>query len=106
MGHDVVEQSGSLTGVVQREDVRVTQPGGDPDLAQEPLGTDRGGEIGGEHLDRYSASVLPIDRQVDRAHPATPELTLDRVSAPEGRGETGERVRQRWPSLWGDGPKM
>ncbi len=44
--HDVKEELGRLPRIVQRQDVRVGQPGSDLDLAQEPLGAERCGDLG------------------------------------------------------------
>src|SRR5207244_7809578 len=93
-------------GVVKRKDVRVTEAGDDADLAQEPLRAQGGGDVRREHLDRHTAAVLPIHREIDRAHAAAAELALDRVPAPKRLGTACEGVRQRWPSLNGDGAKM
>jgi len=54
-------------------------------LAQEPIGAEDGGELGAQHLERDGAVVLKIARAIDRGHPAAAELTLDRVTAREGR---------------------
>ena len=68
--HHVVEQAVDVARVVQRQDVRMVQPGGDVDLAEEPLPADRGGDLGVEDLDRDAAVVLLVLGQVDRGHPA------------------------------------
>ena len=47
------------------------------DLAQEPLGAERGGELRAQHLDRDVAVVLEVVREVDGGHAAAPELALD-----------------------------
>ena len=44
--HREPELAGGLAGVVDGEDVGVLQPGGEADLALEPIGTERGGELG------------------------------------------------------------
>ena len=56
--HDVVQQAVGLARVVQAEDVGMLEVGGDPDLAEEPVGAERGGELGPEHLDRDRRSCL------------------------------------------------
>jgi hypothetical protein len=53
VGRHVVEPPGRLAAVEQRQDVRVLQRGGHRDLAQEPLGPERGRERGGERLDGH-----------------------------------------------------
>ena len=54
------------------------QPRGELDLAQEPLGAQRRGELGAEHLERDLAVVLEVVREVDGRHAAAAELALDR----------------------------
>ena len=87
VGHDVVEESAGLAGVVQRQDVRVLQHGGKLDLAQEALGAERGGQLGPEHLHGDVALVPEIAREVHGGHAALPELALDGVAVGQGSGE-------------------
>ena len=56
------------------------QPGGDLDLAEEPLGPERGGELGAEHLHGHLAVVLQVLGEEDRGHAPAPELALDGVA--------------------------
>ncbi len=56
------------------------------DLGQEPLGADRGGEFGAQHLERDVAVVLEVVGEVDGGHAALPELALDAVAVGEGGG--------------------
>jgi len=67
--------------------VGVLKGGDGPDLAQEALGADDGGELGAEDLDGDLAAVLQVLGQVDRGHAALAELALDAVAAAEGGGE-------------------
>ena len=48
------------------------EPGGDPDLAQEALGAERGAELGVQDLERDRAVVLEIVGEVDVAMPPRP----------------------------------
>ena len=48
VGHDIVKQPIGLIGVVERQDVRVVEPGGDLDLAEETGCSDVGGDIGSQ----------------------------------------------------------
>ncbi len=57
--------------------------GRDPDLAQEPLGADRGGDLRIEHLDRDLALVAAVARQVDERHTPAADLPLDDVAVAE-----------------------
>jgi hypothetical protein len=56
------------------------EAGGDLDLAQEALGTDDGGELGVQDLDRHLAGVLQIVGQVDRGHATPAQLALKLVA--------------------------
>ena len=67
------------------------QPGGEPDLALEPLGPEGGGELGVEHLERDRAVVPEVLGEVDRGHAAAAELALERVAALQRFTEWGER---------------
>ena len=69
-----------LARVVDGEDVGVLQPGGELDLALEPLGAERGGELGEEHLEGDRAVVPEVLGQVDRGHAAAAELALEPVA--------------------------
>ena len=57
------------------------------DLAQEPLGAERGAEVGMQHLDRDVAIVLEVVREVDGRHAAGAELALDAVAVGKRGGE-------------------
>ena len=56
------------------------QPRGEPDLALEPLGTEGGGELGMQHLERDRPVVPEVPGEEDRGHPPAPELALERVA--------------------------
>ncbi len=83
----VVEEAGALTGVDQRQNVRMDQAGGDADFPQEALGSQRGGNLGREHLDGDLAAMALVERQIDRGHTAATELTLDGIAIGEGGPE-------------------
>ena len=89
--HHVVDQwprsIGDRTGVEERQDVGMLQLGGGPDLGEEALGAELGGEIGMQQLDRHLAVVLEVVREIDRGHAARAELALDAVAVGEGGGE-------------------
>ena len=61
------------------------QPSGDRNLAQEPLGAERLGQLGTQDLDSSLALVLQIVSEVDRGHAALTQLAIDAVS-PDERG--------------------
>ena len=60
------------------------EPGGEPDLALEPLGAERGGELRVQHLERDRAVVPEVVREVDRRHAAAAELALEPIAVGEG----------------------
>ena len=66
------------------------QPRGEPDLAQEALRPERGGELRMQHLERDRPVVLRSSRQVDRGHAAAA-----RARARPGSGPPRERDEQR-----------
>ena len=59
-GHDVIQHSAGLTGVVEGQDVGMAEAGRDGDLAQKALRAECGGEVGGQDFDSYAARVLAI----------------------------------------------
>ena len=85
--HDVVGGALHLARVEQAEDVGVLQGGDGLDFAQEPLGTDHGGELGAEHLDGDLAVVLEIVGEVDGGHAALPQFALEAVAVGHGTGQ-------------------
>ena len=105
VGHHVVEEAVGVAGVEQAQDVGMLQPGGDLDLAGEPLGAERGGQLGAQDLHRHLAVVLQVLGEVDRGHAALAELALDAVAVGEGRLQSGHRLGHRW-ALRGSGWKM
>jgi len=65
----------------------VLQIGGGLDLGQEPFGTDHGGQLGPEDLDRHLAVVLEVLGEVHRGHAALAQLPLDAVAVCQGDSE-------------------
>jgi hypothetical protein len=87
IGHDVIEEAVGLTGIEQRQDVRVLQLGGGGDLLHEPLGAEDGSQLGFQDLDRDLAIVLQVLGEVHRGHAAPPQLALDAVALGERGGQ-------------------
>ena len=56
------------------------QPGGEPDLALEPLGPEGGRELRMQHLERDRAVVPEVAGEKDRGHAPAPELALELVA--------------------------
>ncbi len=63
------------------------QLGGEVDLALEPLGAERGGQLGVEHLERDSPVVPHVVRRIDSRHAAAPELALEDVAIAQSVSE-------------------
>ncbi len=59
------------------------QPGDDPDLTLESLGTECGGQLRAQDLDRHRARILEVVGQEHGGHAAAAELALQRVAAGE-----------------------
>jgi hypothetical protein len=76
-----------LTGIVDGKDVRVLETGRELDLTRESFSAKRSAEIWAQHLERNLTLVTQIGREIDRCHPPTAELALDRVPAGKRRGE-------------------
>ena len=70
--HDVIEEPARLAGVVQREDVRVGETGGDLDFLQEPLDAEKCGEAGEQHLQATSRRCLLSRARYTVAMPPRP----------------------------------
>ncbi len=90
--HHVVEESVRLPGVENREDVRMGEPGGNLDLAQEALRADAAPELRSEHLDRHRPLVLHVLREEHGRHPSATELALDGVAVAEGGLDTRPEI--------------
>ena len=83
--HHVIEKALGFTRIVQGQDVRVCEPGGDLNLFEEPVHAERSRQIGAQDLEGDFAEVFPVVREVDRSHPAAPELAADFVPFGECR---------------------
>ena len=92
--HGIPQPAGGLARVVHGEDVRMLQAGGDPDLLEESLRSERGGELGAQDLERDGAIVPEVVREVDHGHAAAAELALDAVAVGQGGREEGGCVGQ------------
>ena len=90
--HDVIEEAVDGTGVVQRQDMRVLQPGGDRNLAEEAIASERGRQLGVQDLDRDWAVVLQVLGEEDRGHPAPAKLPLDGVVLDERVTQSFEKI--------------
>jgi hypothetical protein len=64
---------------VQRQDVRVTQPGEDLYFLEEAFSPSHGRQLGGKDLDGHRPIVAEILREVNRRHSASTDLSFDAV---------------------------
>ena len=72
------------------------EPGGEPDLALEALGAERGGELGVEHLERDRPVVPEVAGEVDRGHARRGRArarTRSGLAGHRGAGATGSVMR-------------
>ena len=60
------------------------EPGGEPDLALEPLRAERRGQLRMQDLEGDGAVVPNVPGEVDRGHAAAPELALEAVAVAQG----------------------
>ena len=102
--HREEEQAVLVSGLVDRDDVRVVERSRDPRLAQETLAEALVlGELGGDHLERDLASEALFARTVNRTHPPAADECLDLIAGDRRSGrQRGARdvahrtsVRQR-----------
>ena len=95
--HGEPELSTRLARVEHGEDVRVLQPGCIADFALEAIGTERGGKVRVEYLQRHRSVVPEVVREIDRGHATTAEFALERVAI-------GESGLQHCPGFRADRP--
>jgi hypothetical protein len=57
----------------------MVEVGDDPDLAKEAFGSERGGQLGAQHLDRHVSLVLEVASEIHRPHPTGTEAPLHSV---------------------------
>src|SRR6267143_1636340 len=86
--HHVIEETGGVARVIERQDVGVAEARRDFDLAQEALAAERGRELRLQDLDGDRAPVLEILGAEHGRHAAATDLTLDRVAVGERSTQT------------------
>ena len=82
-GHHEEQEPIDLSGVVEREDMRVIQPGDRLDLPEKPVHPHGLGQLRIQDFYSDLPTVFEILGQVDRGHPARSDLSFDRVSGGE-----------------------
>src|SRR5215510_5198851 len=70
-----------LSRVVEREDSRMMQPGGDFDLAKEAIRFERLAQLGAKNFERDLALVVVIVGEKNNRHPSASQLAYDLVAA-------------------------
>jgi hypothetical protein len=65
--------------------VGVLEIGYDPDLTEESVGTERGGKLGAENLERDLALVPQVAGEVDGGHATLSQFPLQLVSVSQRR---------------------
>src|SRR5262245_19227295 len=68
---------------------------GEPNLLEESLTAEDGGQLGAQQLERHHAAMADVVGEVNGRHSAGAQLPLDRVAACEGGGETALSVGQQ-----------
>lgn len=74
------------------------------DLATEPVGAERRGERGTEHLEGHAALMLEVEREVHRGHATMTELALEHVPVLQHGGQGWGRSCPGWESGMDGGP--
>ena len=89
---DVVEEPVGFARVVERQQMGMVEPRGDPDLPEEALGAEHFGKPSLQHLERDHPVVPEIAREIDHGHSAVAHLALDRIAAGQGGLQLVEEV--------------
>ena len=92
VGHDVIEEARRLPGIVQREDVRVREPGGDGDLAQEARRPDAQGQVRMKNFQGDVTPVLQVSGEQHDGHPAAAQLALDAIALREAGTQAPDQL--------------
>ncbi len=88
VSHDHQAKPPPLLESEHRDDVRMLEPARDARLAPEPLAVlQHPAKVRTQHLDGHVALERELPGEIDRAHPATCERTLDFVAAGRDRLE-------------------
>ena len=84
---------GHVAGIEQRgENVRVLQPRGDTNLAEESVAGEAGAELGAQHLEGDRPVVPQVVRPVDERHAAPTQLAVEAGTAGQVGGEAPRDV--------------
>ncbi len=104
-GHDIVEEAAGRTRIEERQDVRVLELRCNLDLAEKPLGTNDGGQLRAEHLERHLAMMFEVLGEVYDCHSAAAQFAAKPVPIGD-RGAQAIRQLGQWRrSVDGEGRK-
>jgi len=78
--HDVEQNAAGFAGVVNGNDVRVSEARRRLDLLKKPFGPEGSSDFGVQDFYRDVAAVPRIERAIDSGHPASADLMLDRIA--------------------------
>ncbi len=93
--HRIEQQAVRDAGIEQREDMRVRQPRGNLDFAQEALGTEGAREFRTQHFQGDPAVVADVPGLIHDGHSATADLAVNRVAPCQCSGEPRLKVVHR-----------
>jgi hypothetical protein len=85
--------------VEDREDVRVLEPGGKLDLAEEALHSLAASELGSHHLQRHQALVAQVASEIHGGHATRTQLPLHDIAVAESSCQAIEVVVHREGNL-------
>ena len=107
--HHVEEEPAGLSRVIDREDMRVGEPGRHLDLPEEPLGADLDGDLRAKDLESDSTVVAEVPGEEDDRHAALAQLALDAVAIGECSRQTeggfGHPTKLRRRATWQQVPR-
>ena len=76
-----------VTGVEQRQQIRMLEIRGDFDLGQKAICSENGTQFRIQNLERDLTIVLEIAGEIDGGHPAGADQALNRVPVAQGIGQ-------------------
>src|SRR6266545_1016821 len=105
--HDIVEQAVGLTGIEERQNMGMGKPGDKANLPEEPLGSDRDGELRVNDLEGDVAVMPEVVGEIDRGGATPPQKGEAPIRLPFDSVPIGERRREtfvsRYHSMWDQG---
>jgi hypothetical protein len=93
--HHLKEIGVGRARIEQREDVRVLQVGGEPNLGQEALGADHRRKLGPQNFQRHPPVVPNVVSHIHGRHAPGADLTLQPLSVGQGGLKPGKQLGHR-----------